>query len=51
MTKVTLKDIGQWPLTEMDEDQYNVSLEIGETPGEGKRDKLVYYLDVQPRHP
>ena len=41
---------GEWGMTEDDEMHYNANLEVGESPGDGKRDDLVYYLAVQPRH-
>jgi hypothetical protein len=48
--QMTLREAGQWPLTERDEQEYNTSLEVGETSGEAKREDLVYYLAVQPWH-
>jgi hypothetical protein len=48
---MTLREIGQWPLIDKDENEYNASLEDGETLGDGKQQDLVYYLAVQPRHP
>jgi hypothetical protein len=51
MWQMALRAAGQWPLTQIDENEYNVSLEVGETSGEAKRDEFVYYLAVQPRHP
>lgn len=48
---MALRVAGQWALSQADEDEYNASLEVGETSGEAKRDELVYYLAVQPRRP
>jgi hypothetical protein len=45
-----LRAVGQWAMTDLDENAYNVQLEVGETAGDGKREDLVYYLTVQPRH-
>jgi hypothetical protein len=48
---MTLWETGQWPLIDLDENEYNVRLELGETAGDGKQEYLVYYLAVQPQHP
>ena len=48
--QLALRAVRQWLLSQADEDEYNASLEVGETNGEAKRDELVYYLAVQPRN-
>jgi hypothetical protein len=48
---MNMRGTGEWGMIDMDEVHYNAQLEVGETPGEGKQDDLVYYLAVQPRHP
>jgi hypothetical protein len=39
---------GGWAMNEGDGNAYNVSLEVGNTLGDGKWDDLVYHLIIQP---
>jgi hypothetical protein len=46
-----LRQVQQWGMSDIDEDVYDGQLQLGETAGDTKREDLVYYLAVQPRHP
>jgi hypothetical protein len=49
--QMSLRARGEWALSEMDEATYNTDIQLGESPGDGKRQDLVYYLAVQPCQP
>jgi hypothetical protein len=46
-----MREARDWAMTDFNEVEYNAQLELSESPRDSKRDDLVYYLAVQPRHP